>query len=628
MENPSPAPGEPGDALPHNPTPLLSPRPTPFPDTLSRGGPGGSRNGKGGRAPHLHTHPPSLIDVALDRSEDLQRLVDEATEALNALRAFLALVDSDTGELVVKFVSGDDWSEEKRDRRLRIGQQEGLGITAFVAVSGQIYRSDDVARDPYYLKYFEDVLSEIAVPLLDSHGRTIGVMNVEGDRIGAFDSRDERVLKALVGEAAMMLNMSDYRARERALLEVGHELTLVGDPSALMQLIHRVVDVAAHLLRSDDSSLFLLDAEGQRLILRASKGRLGSETDTASYALGEGLTGWVAQEAVPLRIGEPKGDPRWKGLYGEYPPDELGAYLAVPIKSPRALLGVLRVVRRKRTSIFYQHEFTSEDEGLLAILANQIGVAIENSRLRERLIQKERMAAWGEMSARTAHMIGNRVFAIRGNLNELEYLLSRTPPNIVEVAELSQALKRGVERLEYILQEFRDFVVATRLSFEELDWNTLVRQAIEEGLPHQDQLHIICDLADDLPAIRGDSHKLIRSLTELLENAVIYQPQGGEVAVQTGMAGPDELKLCPQLPPTGQYVFADVADRGPGVSEENKKRIFTPFFTTRAKGMGLGLSIVKGIVEGHGGAIVERGVPGEGARFLIVLPTADTAREC
>ncbi|MBW3624007.1 MAG: GAF domain-containing protein [Armatimonadetes bacterium] len=568
---------------------------------------------------------PTLIDVTEDRSHDLQRILDDATRTLQARRGFLALVDSDTGELVVKFTAGDDWTEQKRHRRLRIGQQEGLGITAFVAVSGKPYRSGDVSQDPYYLKYFDDVCSEVAAPLLDSHGRTIGVVNIESDRRDAFDERDERVLQALVDQAAMIISLTDYRARERALMEVGNELTLVGEPNALMHLIRRVVDTAAHLLRADDASLFLLDSEGQRLILRASKGHLGSKTDTASYAIGEGLTGWVVAEGKPLRLGEPSQDPRWKGLFQEYPPEELGAYLAVPIQSPRALLGVIRVVRQKRSSIFYQHEFTPEDEGLITILANQIGVALENSRLRERLIQKERMAAWGEMSARTAHMIGNRVFAIRGNLNEMEYLLSRAAPDLGEVKDLSQALKRGVERLEYILQEFRDFVVATRLTFEELDLNTLVLQAVEEGLPHQNQLKIRSDLAKDLPPLRGDQHKLLRSLTELLENAVIYQPEGGEVFVRTGMAGPEEHRHFSQIPNGGAFLFVEVADRGPGISEENKKRIFTPFFTTRAKGMGLGLSIVKGIIEGHGGSIAETGVPGEGARFLILLPAADNS---
>lgn len=569
---------------------------------------------------------PSLIDVAEDRSQDVQRILDEATENLRALRGFLALVDGDTGELVVKFTSGNGWTESKRQRRLRIGQQEGLGITAYVAVSGKVYRSSDVTKDPYYLMYFDDVCSEIAAPLLDSHGRTIGVVNIESDSLNAFDERDERVLKALVDQAAMIISITDYRARERALLEVGNELTLVGDPNALMHLVRRVVDTASHLLRADDASLFLLDGEGQRLILRASKGHLESKTDHASYGLGEGLTGWVAAEGKPLRLGEPSQDPRWKGLLQEFPPEELGAYLAVPIQSTRAMLGVLRVVRRKRTSIFYQHEFTPEDEGLMVILANQIGVALENSRLRERLIQKERMAAWGEMSARTAHMIGNRVFAIRGNLNELEYLMSRPTCDEEEIKALALALKRGVERLEYILQEFRDFVVATRLTFEELDLNTLVNQAIDEGLPHQNQLDIVRDLAEDLPQIRGDNHKLLRSLTELLENAVIYQPEGGEVFVRTGRAGPEELKQFSQLP-TGSFLFVEVADRGPGVTEENKKRIFTPFFTTRAKGMGLGLSIVKGIIEGHGGAIAETGEPGQGARFLILLPSIEGVSE-
>ena len=489
-----------------------------------------------------------------------------------------------------------------------------------------MYRSGDVTKDPYYLKYFDDVCSEIAAPLLDSHGRTIGVVNIESDQLGAFDERDERVLKALVDQAAMIISITDYRDRERALLEVGNELTLVGDQGALMHLVRRVVETASHLLRADDASLFLLDSEGQRLVLRASKGELGNRLDTASYAIGEGLTGWVAAEAKPLRLGEPSRDPRWKGVLNEFPPEDLGAYIAVPIQSPRALLGVLRVVRRKRTSIFYQHEFTPEDEGLMVILANQIGVAMENSRLRERLIQKERMAAWGEMSARTAHMIGNRVFAIRGNLNELDYLLHRPDTDLKEIRDLSGALTRGIERLEYILQEFRDFVVATRLTFEELCLNHLVNQAIEEGLPHQNQLRIICDLKEGLPVIRGDNQKLIRSLTELLENAVIYQPNGGEVFVRSGIAGPEELKHFSQLP-GGTFLFVEVEDRGPGITEENKKRIFTPFFTTRAKGMGLGLSIVKGIIEGHGGAIAETGEPGQGARFLILLPSTENAPE-
>ena len=149
----------------------------------------------------------------------------------------------------------------------------------------------------------------------------------------------------------------------------------------------------------------------------------------------------------------------------------------------------------------------------------------------------------------------------------------------------------------------------------------------DEGLPHQNQLDIRCDLAGDLPSLRGDSHKLLRSLTELLENAVIYQPQGGEVYVRTGIAGPEELRAVNQLPSGGTFLFVEVADRGPGISEENKKRIFTPFFTTRAKGMGLGLSIVKGIIEGHGGAITENGEPGKGARFLILLPSAESQAE-
>ena len=143
------------------------------------------------------TPSPTLLEAAEDRSDDLQRILDEATHTLRGVRSFVALVDGESGELVVKSVAGDDWSDDKRARRLQIGQQQGKGITAYVAASGKPYGTGDVRKDPYYLEYFDDVMSEIAVPLLDSHGRTIGVINVESDNPGAFDDRDERFVDGM-----------------------------------------------------------------------------------------------------------------------------------------------------------------------------------------------------------------------------------------------------------------------------------------------------------------------------------------------------------------------------------------------------------------------------------------------
>ncbi len=126
--------------------------------------------------------------------------------------------------------------------------------------------------------------------------------------------------------------------------------------------------------------------------------------------------------------------------------------------------------------------------------------------------------------------------------------------------------------------------------------------------------------------MNADAGKLRRALSELLENAVNHQPEGGEVRVRVGRWTPEDRELQPGIPFRAEWsrepgaLRVEVIDRGPGVPEGNKHRLFDPFFTTRAKGMGLGLSIVKGIIDAHQGAIAEVGREGHGAHFIIVLP--------
>ena len=127
------------------------------------------------------------------------------------------------------------------------------------------------------------------------------------------------------------------------------------------------------------------------------------------------------------------------------------------------------------------------------------------------------------------------------------------------------------------------------------------------------------DLADGLPKIEADPDKLYRCFSELVENAVSFQEDGGELAVSTNKANLARLPHG-RKERSGKYIQVVFEDKGPGVSKEHKKRVFDPFFSTRAKGMGLGLSIVKGIVEAHKGRVYEVGEPGRGARFVILLP--------
>jgi signal transduction histidine kinase len=606
-----------------------------------------------------------FLSSILDLNELLRAILEEALDAVGAMRGFVALVDRSTGELVVRFTAGSGWDEAKRHRRIKISDAPGQGITSYVAATGLPYVCADVTADPRYVMYFPDVRSELAVPLLDRQGRTIGVLNIEDERPNAFSPRDQQLLVALASQASIAITVADYRAREAALIEVGNELSAISDTDELMR---RVIHKTAELLRADDCSIFQLNTAGDGLILRASQGLLASRVGQLTYPLGEGLTGWVAQHAQPVRTGDVRRDPRWRGLHPELPPEQIEALLAVPIRGRDGLMGVLRAVRRKRAPddatpasvsdpTSFPNHFTEEDEALLTTLAGQVGAALMQQRLIDKLVQTERMAAWGEMSARCAHMIGNKVFAVKGHLNELEHVLASlasdgstehdissrpVADNPVEpLRHLTGRIHQGVFRLEEILQEFRDFVMATQLKTTDVSLAELLRDTVAEACAAAGGVQLCLEVAPDLPRVHADPSRLRRAFSELVENAVNWQATRGATDRLAHQAEEGELLVSarPLTPEARERlrglgigangggrlleqaaVVIEFVDRGPGIPAENKAKLFLPFFTTRAKGMGLGLSIVKGIIDAHGGLIREVGRPGEGARFIILLP--------
>jgi len=561
----------------------------------------------------------------------LQDVSDEATAVVEADRSFVALVNEDTGDLHIQVVTGEGWTEERRMQRLKIAAsgsstwsdsagtvpKNGRGITGHVAETGKTHVASNVDDDPYYYPFFSDVRSEIAIPLIDENGLTRGVFNLQSLTLNHFTPEHVSILEMVANLTVMRLMIARFQARQVALIELGKDLSAITDTTTLLR---RVVDVASDILRFEHCSVFCLDASRKELILRATRGPLAESIGYASYHVGEGLTGWVAQTGEPVRMDNPASDPRHKGRYQELPSTQIGAFLAVPIYGRNNILGVLRVMRRRSNAPWFRSEFTEDDESVLSTIASQLGAALESNGMIDRLMATERMAAWGEMSARAAHMIGNRTFAIKGDLNELEYVLSEADDKRDTFRELAGSIRRGIFRLEEILQEFRDFVRATQITLSEEQINDIVKQCVTESFPRRVDVKLVLDLAPSLPSIPADSSRLKRAFSELIENAISYMLEGGTLTVRTSRADPMEAQRLCGLTRSRKYIRVEFGDTGPGVPDSDKPRIFTPFFTSRAKGMGLGLSIVKGIVEAHHGNIVEIGVEGQGAKFVAFLP--------
>lgn len=560
------------------------------------------------------------VAVKWQPEEALDELARAALEHTRSRNVLIARMNDELGVVEFQNGAGRDWEEtdDNAGLRLRLSREEGGGIVPYVAVTGKPFVTGDVDQEPLYRQLFGRSKSEIAVPIRDRHGRVRGVLNAESDIPDHYTDDDVQLCVALGSLASMVLEREEMGRREEALIQIGSSLDRAMSDD---ELIQQVLKVAGEVLRFQSCSIFLFDTTTEMFMLRGSVGQLRDKVGSVGYRAGEGCTGWVCQSGEAIRTGDPQKDPRWEGRILEFPGEQIAAYLAVPIVYRGRSIGALRVVRRQSENPYQDNRFTEDDLRLLTTIAEQVAIGLENVRSLEKQLRIERMAAWGELSAKSSHMIGNRVFAIRGDVNEFGHILAEASPSRDELAAIQRSLLTNVERIEEILQDFRDFVMATQLTTARADLNFVVRESVQEVFPRRSKVKVVFELAPDLPEVVIDVRKVRRAITELVENALSFF-QEGVMSVATGRADADAVKRA-KLSRAREYLKIEIADQGPGVKNELKSRIFEPFFTTRVKGMGLGLSIVKGILDAHGGTVLEEGAEGEGASFLMLLPVPE-----
>ena len=233
------------------------------------------------------------------------------------------------------------------------------------------------------------------------------------------------------------------------------------------------------------------------------------------------------------------------------------------------------------------------------------------------LLQVQRTAAWGEVARRLAHEIKNPLTPIQLSAERMQHKLAEKLS--VQDAQIlrrsTETIVNQVEALKKMVNEFSEYARAPELEFHLLDFNGLVREvlalyeAASVASPGNPQPHIYLALAPDLPSIRGDSARLRQIIHNLLQNA---QDTLIEVADPAIMVRTEAV-------PGG--VRFSVSDNGGGFPEQVKARVFEPYVTTKSKGTGLGLPIVKKIVEEHSGMIQIENIRPRGARISITLPT-------
>ena len=278
----------------------------------------------------------------------------------------------------------------------------------------------------------------------------------------------------------------------------------------------------------------------------------------------------------------------------------IGKHITEPIKD---LVGFTEQVAEG--NLDEQCEVKTHDEiGDLTIAFNQMTAELKQSR--DKLIQAERLATAGKMSASFAHEIRNPLSSMR----MLSQMLIQKPETSDEQRQSLRYILEEIERIDNIVKGLMDFAGPTKLNLKQQSLAPVLQSVLklmEANLTHH-QIELSLDIASDLPDFPFDSDKIKQVFMNVMLNAVEAMPQGGTLTVSTFQQN--------------EKVYIKVIDTGIGISEEDIEHLFEPFFTRKTKGTGLGLANVKRIVEEHGGTVEIESVSGEGSTVSMLLPFA------
>jgi signal transduction histidine kinase len=306
--------------------------------------------------------------------------------------------------------------------------------------------------------------------------------------------------------------------------------------------------------------------------------------------------------------------------------------------------------------------FTPEEIALLETIAAQMGVAIANSRLYDRMKERDRLAALGSMAAGLAHEVKNPLGAIKGAAQLLEEVTEGSTDPDPTMREFLGIILEETDRLNRVVGSFLDYARPHAGNPVPLDINGAVRRSVQilssqktddvrlvvtEASPGSDvgkvqlgagsanaerHVDIRLDLVERLPRASIDPEKLRQVLMNLVQNAIQAMNGRGCVTITTStrraprsawVTSPPSGNSGRLPPDDAEVVEISVSDTGPGISQKVLKNLFVPFFTTKEQGTGLGLAISQSIVQNAGGSIQVQSQQGSGTKFTITLPASN-----
>jgi PAS domain S-box-containing protein len=440
-------------------------------------------------------------------------------------------------------------------------------------------------------------------------------------RLGSVFTLFSRLLSAALSNATQHDDSARRLDESRLLLELARTTSGTLELSDILQgaadFLVKLLDVTlCHILLYDPKTRWLRSGAGSaehRLALRDLDIHIDDPRSIAAR---------VARERRSVTIGPER--IRREGLQELVERFGHHALVGLPLVARDELLGVV-ILGEARAP----RQFTRPWVELAEATASQLALSIANARLYESLrksyaeldrtraemVRRERLAALGELSAVVAHEVRNPLAVIFNAVSSLRRAVNTSG----DVGQLLDILSEESDRLNRMVSDLLDFARPRDLRLEPTDVSGVIQESVDAAAQFpSDGMRVTFDaqIEPGLPSVRLDRRLIRQALVNVAVNAIQAMPRGGTVRVRASRERVGDQ----------ERVRIDLTDDGPGIPPEISARIFEPFFTTKAQGTGLGLAVVKRIVDEHQGEVEVHSQSGHGATFTFRLPLfADSA---
>ena len=522
----------------------------------------------------------------LSRDEVLQ-VINKFSEERHSAGAML--FDANTSGDKVFFI------EEGKIRISRVttfGEETTLDILGRGEVVGELVSLDGRTRSARASCIEDSILLSMTIIefeelLRSSHKAAFNLLRELSARIR---KADDNIVKRL--EEQRQANEIRFNKLQR-LIEASKIINSTLDLDKLLGLI---LDSAAKSINADRGTLYLVDTIKKELW---SKVLQGINMVEIRLPIGKGLAGYVAETGETINIPDTYADPRFNPEIDKRTGYHTHNMLCMPMKNKDGkIIGVFQLLNKNQGS------FDSEDISFIDAFSAHASIAIENARIAQEMVQNERLSAVGRMASVIIHDIKNPM----GTLRVYAQVMKKKSGN-EEANKLADEMIRQVDRFVNMTQEILDFTRGISVSnFQELEFSDVmsgVLSFIEKDL-EKNKITLVKN-AQFKGIVRLDQDKMVRVFYNIASNARDAMSEGGSLTVAA-------------VEHNG-YVRIDFTDTGTGMPEEVKNRIFEPFMSYGKKhGTGLGMAIVKKVIDDHSGKIEIDSVMGKGTTISIYLP--------